>query len=333
MTIRARHRHLRTLLLCLFLLLMCGTDVVRGESADEVPQTTPWFTGTLLSTRGTSLGKGHAVAQPYLYYTRYGGLYNDNWRLQSATTSQSLTQQTYFIYGLTDSLDIEIAPQWIGNHARGDSSGGFGDLPLNLGVQVWRSPAQSWVPDIRLWVQQIFPTGRYSELSPAKADLERTGGGAYATTIGIALQKAIPFGGEHVLRYRLNATYGIYSSVDVRGFNAYGGGFGTMGQVRPGAVSTVTIAGEYSLTRRLVLALDIGFQTVTATHFSGDPGLDAQGRPALVGRGASNLVTIAPALEYSWNQHVGVLAGPWMSLSGRNTSEFFGIVAALYLFL
>ena len=82
-----------------------------------------------------------------------------------------------------------------------------------------------------------------------------------------------------MLRYRLNATYDIYSSVAVQGVNAYGAGFGTMGRVRPGAVSTVTIAGEYSLTRRLVLA------------------------------------------------------GPWMSVSGRNTSECFGIVAALYCFL
>lgn len=333
MTVGA-HRHQATIqLLCLVVLLLCGIDRAQGESAEDGPQVTPWFTGTLLSTRGTSLGKGHTVIEPYVYYTRYGGLYNDNWRLQSATTSQSLTQQTFFIYGLTDSLDIEIAPQWIGNHARSDSDSGFGDLPVQLGIQAWRSPAQSWLPDVRFWVQEIFPTGRYSDLTPAKADLERTGGGAYATAFGIALQKAIPFGGEHVLRYRFNATYGIYSSVEVRGFNAYGGGFGTAGRITPGSVTTVTVAAEYSLTRRLVLALDIGFQTVNATHFSGDPGLDAQGQPALVGRGASNLVTIAPALEYSWNQHVGVLAGPWMSLSGRNTSEFFGIVAALYFFL
>lgn len=333
MTILARCHHLSSLLLGLFLILICGTGVAGSEPAGDVPQTMPWFTGTLLSTRGTSLGKGHAVVEPYVYYTGYGGLYNDNWRLQSATTSQSLIQQTYFIYGLTDSLDIEIAPQWIGNHARGDSSGGFGDFPLQLGIQAWRSPSQSWVPDVRLWVQEIFPTGRYSDLSPATADLERTGGGVYATTFGIALQKAIPFGGAHVLRYRLNATYGIYSSVDVQGFNAYGGGFGTAGRVTPGSVSTVTVAGEYSLTRHLVLALDIGFQAVNATHFSGIPGLDAHGQSALVGRGSSNLVTIAPALEYSWNQHIGVLAGPWMSVRGQNTSEFFGIVAALYLFL
>ncbi len=72
-----------------------------------------------------------------------------------------------------------------------------------------------------------------------------------------------------MLRYRLNAMYGIYSSVAVQGFNTYGGGFGTMGRVTPGAVSTVTIVtivGEYGMTHRLVLALDIGFQTVNATN-------------------------------------------------------------------
>ena len=39
-----------------------------------------------------------------------------------------------------------------------------------------------------------------------------------------------------------------------------------MRRVTPGAVSTVTIVGEYGLTHRLVLALDIGFQTVNATN-------------------------------------------------------------------
>lgn len=333
MALRARHHHSNSLLLCLILLLISGTVVARGEPTSGPSSITPWFTGTLLSTRGTSLGKGHTVVEPYVYYTQYGGLYNDNWRLQSATNSRSLTQQTYFIYGLTDAVDIEIAPQWIGNYARGDSSSGFGDLPLQVGIQVWRSPAQSLMPDVRIWVQEIFPTGRYSDLNSEAADLERTGGGSYATTFGIAVQKTIPFGGEHVLRYRLNATYGIYSSVGVQGFNAYGGGFGTTGRITPGAVSTVTIAGEYSLTRQLILALDVGFQSVNATQFSGAPGVDTQGQPASVGRGSSNLITIAPALEYSWNRHVGMLAGPWMSVSGRNTSEFFGVVAAVYFFL
>ena len=82
-----------------------------------------------------------------------------------------------------------------------------------------------------------------------------------------------------------------------------------------------------------MLALDIGFQTVNATRFSGTPGVGVNGDTATVGKGYSNLMTIAPAVEYNWNQHVGFIAGPWLSLRGTNTSEFFGIVAALYLFM
>jgi hypothetical protein len=75
------------------------------------------------------------------------------------------------------------------------------------------------------------------------------------------------------------------------------------------------------------------FQTVNATRFSGTSGVEMDGDPATVGKGYSNLLTVAPALEYLWNQHVGLIAGPWMSLRGRNTSEFFGAVVALYLYL
>ena len=46
-----------------------------------------------------------------------------------------------------------------------------------------------------------------------------------------------------------------------------------------------------------------------------------------------NLLTIAPAVEYNFNQHVGLIAGPWFSLRGKNTTEFFGLVAALFLYM
>ena len=49
----------------------------------------------------------------------------------------------------------------------------------------------------------------------------------------------------------------------------------------------------------------------------------------MVGEGYGNLLTVAQAVEYNVNQHVGLIAGPWFSLRGRNTSEFLGIVKAL----
>ncbi|HBR49208.1 MAG TPA: hypothetical protein DEA71_03885 [Nitrospira sp.] len=297
------------------------------------PSSDPWFTGTLLSTRGRTLDPGRLVVQPYFFYTRYGGLYNDNWRLHSATVSRTIIQQTFFIYGLTNRVDIGIAPQWLENSSSRDSLSGFGDLPVQLGFQVLKGDSDSWVPHVLFWVQEVFPTGRYNDLGPSTVDLGGIGGGSFGTTLGLALQKVLRLGGDHVLRYRLNASYGFYSPVTVRGFNTYGGGFDTTGRVEPGSVTTFTVAGEYTLTRHIVLALDIGFQTINATHFSGTAGIGAQGEPAMVGKGYSNLLSIAPAVEYHFTQHVGLIAGPWFSLRGKNTSEFFGVVAALYLFL
>ncbi|MGC4099413.1 MAG: hypothetical protein QM706_20100 [Nitrospira sp.] len=322
--------------LCLYGLIACvcfsepgwceNSDTVRSQPAG------PWFTGTLLSTRGRTLDQGHTVVEPYFFFTRYGGLYNDNWRLHSATVSRTIIQQTYMIYGVTDWMDVEIAPQWLRNSSDGESLSGFGDLPLQLGFQVLRGRSDSWLPDVRLWVQEIFPTGRYTDLPASTVGLGGTGGGSFATILGIGVQKTLWLGGDHVLRYRVNASYGFYTPVTVRGFNAYGGGFGTDGRVDPGSVATLTVAGEYSLTRHLILALDIGFQTINGTDFSGTTGIGPSGKPAMVGNGYGNLLTMAPAVEYNFNQHVGLIAGPWFSLRGRNTSEFFGIVAALYLY-
>ena len=319
-------------------LLIAGTclSLVAWASDSEFRQSqpvVPWFTGTLLSSRGTTVDQGHVVVEPYFYFTRFGGLYNDNWRLQSTTVSRTIVQQTYFIYGLTNRVDIEIAPQWLDMHSHRESLAGFGDLPFSVGYQLFRGPSDSWLPDARIWAQEMFPTGRYTALAPSKTGLGGTGGGSYATTLGIGAQKVIALPQGHFLRYRVNITHGFYTPVTVNGFNAYGGGFGTAGRVDPGSVTTVTLAGEFTITQQLVLALDLGFQTVDTTRFSGTAGIGVDGEPATVGKGSSNLLTVAPAVEYHWNAHVALIAGPWMSVRGRNTSEFLGMVAALYLFM
>jgi hypothetical protein len=321
----------------LSLLIVCVCPVDAGwcgnSEIDPHQSPDPWFTGTLLSTRGRTLDPGHVVVQPYFFYTRYGGLYNDNWRLHSATVSRTIIQQTIFIYGLTSRIDIGIAPQWLENSSTQNSFSGFGDLPLQLGFQVLKGDTDSWLPHVLLWVQEIFPTGHYNDLGSSTADLGGTGGGSFGTTLGLAVQKALRLGGDHVFRYRVNASYGFYSPVTVRGFNTYGGGFDTAGRVEPGSVATITVAGEYTLTQQVVLGLDIVFQTINTTHFSGIPGTSESGEPAIIGKGYSNLLSLAPAVEYHFSQHIGLIVGPWFSLRGKNTSEFFGGVAALYLFL
>ncbi|MBU6482763.1 MAG: hypothetical protein KGS09_19755 [Nitrospirae bacterium] len=292
----------------------------------------PWFTGTLLSTRGRTVDQGHLVVQPYVYYTRYGGVYTNNWRLQSATTSQNIIEQTYFIYGVTDRFDIELCPQWLQNYSRGETSNGFGDLSLQLGFQAVRPRDDSWAPSVRLWVQELFPTGRFTNLHPGTSLVDATGGGSFATTFGLGIQKPLNLGEGHVLRYRFNVTRTLYTSVSVTGFNAYGGGFGTDGHVAPGQVTNLLAAAEFTLTRHWGLALDISYQVVEATRFSGTVGISPTSVPATVGRGSGELLSLAPAVEYHLNGQVGLIAGPWFSVLGRNTSSFLGGVAAIYFF-
>ncbi len=324
----------RLFLLSLLIACCVFSDSAQADGFDSSlsVREEPLFTGTLLSTRGGTVDQGHIVVMPYFYSTQFGGLYNNNWRFQSATATRTNILETYFIYGLTSHIDVTIAPQWVGNHAKDESSAGFGDFPLQFGFQVMKDRPDSWLHDVRIWAQETFPTGRYTGLSPTKTGLTGTGGGSFVTTLGIAAQKMVWLTDDHVLRYRLNASYGFYSPVTVQGFNSYGGGFGANGRVEPGSVTTLTVAGEYTLTRHVVLALDVSFQFADATRFSGTPGIGVGGDPASVGRGYSELLTVAPAVEYIWNEHVGIIAGPWFSLSGRNTSEFFGAVAGIYFY-
>lgn len=116
--------------------------------------------------------------------------------------------------------------------------------------------------------------------------------------------------------------------MNVRGGNAYGGGFGTDGRVHPGATVNVVVAAEYTLTRHWVLAFDVGYFHVGATRFSGTTGVDATGAQAVTGKGAGDLLSLAPAVEYNFTEQLGVIVGPWFSVAARHMSHFVGMVAA-----
>jgi hypothetical protein len=164
--------------LLIFLTQIFDAGSVKADSLDmtESSSSPPWFSGTLLSTWGRTIDRGHMVTQSYVYLTRFGGLYNDNWLLQSASAFHTTIQRTYFLYGLTNQMDLEVAPQWLANRSQGESASGFGDLPVSLGFQLIRDREEWWFPDLRLWIQEVFPIGgRYTNLDPKRASVETTG--------------------------------------------------------------------------------------------------------------------------------------------------------------
>jgi hypothetical protein len=48
--------------------------------------------------------------------------------------------------------------------------------------------------------------------------------------------------------------------------------------------------------------------------------------------GSSQYVEVAPAIEYLWNEHFGLIAGAEVSLAGQNTGAFVTPEMALNMF-
>lgn len=85
---------------------------------------------------------------------------------------------------------------------------------------------------------------------------------------------------------------------------------------------------EYSITLNWVAAIDLNYIHINKSTFRGKLGTIAPGVPAMVGFKASEQFSLAPALEYNWSEKIGVIAGVWFTVLGRNQFDFTSGVAA-----
>jgi hypothetical protein len=148
----------------------------------------------------------------------------------------------------------------------------------------------------------------------------------------MGLSELFHFSGMHYLSARLYFSYFFLAPVHVKGFNVYGGGFETKGKVRPGNVFNTILGLEFSLTQRWALALDITHSYQNKTRFSGNQGILKIGEGAIVGGPSKNQISLAPAIEYNFSENVGVIAGAWFTIAGRNSTEFVSGVIAVNVY-
>ena len=121
-----------------------------------------------------------------------------------------------------------------------------------------------------------------------------------------------------------NLGYGIHSNVKVTGFNAYGGGFNASGTVKPGMSTFALLALEYSFTQKIAFAMDILYNYIDKTTFSGNPGTNLDGTIASNSVGSSQQLSLTPGLEYNFNKNIGLLLSSWFTVNGRNATDFAG---------
>jgi len=304
--------------------LVCVALSVAAAHADEA-RDEAWWTGPMLAPNAATLPAGHALIEPYLFDEVTVGRFDTNGTRQSAPREQDFGSLTYILYGVTDLTTVGMLPRFGYNVPPGEpsSSGiGIGDLTLQACYGVLQYHDGHYTPAVSLVVQETLPTGRYDRLERAS---DGFGAGAYTTTLAVYSQDYFWMPNGRILRARLDVTYAISSSLSVEDQSVYDTPYGFSGRAYPGDVSTVDAAGEYSITRNWVLALDVIYQHSDSTRVSGSVSGGSTGSAAArsvyqSATGTSYSLGFAPALEYNFSSTVGVLLGVRIIEIGRNAA-------------
>ncbi len=291
----------------------------------------PWLTGPLLTPSGHVVPAGHFNAEPYLFVNVGKGIYNAEWDSVSIPNFYNITTQQPLQFGLVKDWDFQFVPQFSWNHTDGASKWVLNDLPIATDYQVVSDRPGTWWPGVKMTLGLNLPIGKYQKLEAKKKGTDIGGSGSWAPALSLVMSRLFYFGNHHYFAPRFATTYTFQTPVHVKGFNSYGGGHGTHGKAFPGNKLAVLLGMEYTLTQQLALALDIDYTHTDKSRFSGHRGRTA-GVHNRVKLPSSEQVSLAPAIEYNWSAYVGMIAGVWFTVAGRNSADFINGVIAINIY-
>jgi hypothetical protein len=295
--------------------ILCSLLFGGAIFANEACTPLPWLTGSLLSPAGTVVPEGHGKLKNYLFITVDTGRYDSDWKVHSQPSFYRINPRLNWRFGLTEWMDIQVIPQLFYNITQGESSVHVGDFPVALEFQLIDATAYKWFPGVKLSLREIFPTGKYQKLNPRKKRTDATGNGSFGSQPGLVFYKLYALKDAHFLTAKLTVDYAFYTSVHVKGFNEFGGGYGTNGKVCPGSFLQTLLSFEYTIDENWVFAIDGVYYHRNKNSFSGTTS-------APVGGPSSDQISFAPALEYNYSDNFGIIAGVWATIWGRNATQF-----------
>lgn len=289
----------------------------------------PWFTGPILAPAGHNVARGHTNLEVYGLDVRTNGQYDDDSKIHSIPLFQSILINPLLTHGFTDWLDIQLSIPYTFNNTQKTSYNRITDTALGAGFQLVEQRKSKWLPDLRLFIQETFPTGKFENLTPDFLGTDATGLGSYRTQVTLNIQYLKEIYDSHYLRTRLILSRLYSSPVNVHGFNSFGGNVKTDATVNQGAQDNVDLAFEYTLTQNWVAVMEGYFSEGQSTRFNGI--LDIVSDGATTGTLANNFYEygLAPAIEYNFTSNVGVIGGVWFPVIGKNTSRFTTYVLAV----
>ncbi len=314
-----------------FLPLLLLPFFLSADDANSSDLNLPWFTGPLLTPSGHVVPAGHIDIEPYAFFTTETGVYDSKHHHHKTPHLFTFSLPLLFQIGIADNWELDITPELVNNNQGDRHFTSIGDTTVQLRYQVQNNPVGLKLPGV-ISINQTFPTGKYEKFSPGNEFVQGTGAGAFATNFNYTMTRMYHIRKDNYLTWRTNIAYTVYSRVHVHGFNNYGGGFNADGYVYPGNQWTWLLGAEYSLTKNWALACDIQYLNRSKTKFTGNPGTLRDGTRSDNSPPSSWQWSIAPALEYNFNFHVGIIAGAWLTFAGKNTTQFASGVIAVNLY-
>ncbi len=323
---------IRFVVVCLMILnplLLKAADVAVHQTYIPVA---PWFTGPLLAPSGYTTPPGHYNVQPYLYYTVDTGQYDQHWHTSSTSHFNSVSLEVQTKFGILSRLDFTISPKAFYQETQGQHTINVGDIPFGFGVQLLPAKITDPWPAIKLSLRANIPTGKYQKFNPDKLRTDAMGTGSWLPGVGLTFAKLWDLGANHFIEGRLGLNYQVGTPVHVKGFNTYGGGYGTDGTAYHGNIFWVDGSIQYNLTQNWALACDLFYNHRKHDRFSGNPGT-LNGEKASVTRPTSDQLSLAPAIEYNFSKNVGIIGGVWFTFAGQNASRFISGVISVNIFI
>jgi len=288
------------------------------------------FTGPLLTPSPNTVPKGMWNIEPYLMYYKSADAYDD--RGDSHPKSRSVRQWQMLapiFYGVTDRFMLTASVGAAHSMSGGMRTDGWGATDTTIGAQyqLLAHNEQRTTPALAVRYAHRFPTGAYDELN--ENPLNATGNGAHVDSFALLAQQYVWLPNGRPLRFRASMSYSLPPSrVDVKGTSAYGTPQDFRGGIRLGNSFGISTGVEYSIDSKWALALDLAYDRTSASQLSGTQG-DGENTSTFSRRDPKqNVYSLAPAVEYNFNDRFGLIAGVQFSFAGRNNDAFMTPMAA-----
>lgn len=308
------------------------------------------FTGPLEASNARTIPKGAWIIEPYLTYTINYGKYAHGGSFSRTPATNLFLNATLFQYGVTNRFNVALIPTfWAANMNSGqlppgqsNASNGLrmGDMTLRLQYNL--IPFQhvnDITPITSVAVAEHMPTGSYDGLNTIADSLANSG--IWSTDIGLLTENYWVLPNGHMGRSRLTADYSFPdSSSSVNGISKYGSGQRNFaGTVNGANQLTLDASFEYALTTTWIPVFEVAYHYTNGGKTTGvnvnsfdSAGLPLSVTPVTSFNHSSQVLEVDPAIEFMFNQNIGVIVGVQASVWGSNTAAYFVPQAALDMF-